>query len=194
MVLRLARLLAPLAFALAAWPGRPAAPTLAAQAPGASPADSVVRDGVVYRGRLAVVPGRAGPALDVRVLLRSLRADAVTLEGESANCNPPLYFRRLPRGRWVAWSDRAWQADAARRAARGRFAGHASGYVCGGVGLGVELAPGARGEWEPRRYPLRAVRGDSLPAGWYAAAVGVVVYGPAGPDTLRVPAGRVRLP
>jgi hypothetical protein len=55
----------------------------------------------------------------------------------------------------------------------------------------VELAPGGRAELEPRRYPLRAVRGDSLAPGWYAAAVDVAVG--AG-DTLRVPAGRVRLP
>jgi len=150
--------------------------------------DGVVRAGVAYRGRLAVVPGRAGRELDIRVAVRSLRADTVTLWAGGSDCHPPLRLRRVPGGRPVAWSDMAWGAAEARRGA----SGGPSGY--GGCSLDlvvVELAPGGRAELEPRRYPLRAVRGDSLAPGWYAAAVDVEV---AAGDTLRVPAGRVRLP
>ena len=157
------------------------------QPPLAAP-DSVVRSGVAYRGRLAVVPGRAGRELEIRVAVRSLRPDTTTVGAGGSNCHPPFRLRRVPGGRPVVWSDAAWRMAEARRGASGGPFGY------GGCSLNlvvVELAPGRRAELEPRRYPLRAVRGDSLAPGWYAAAVDVEV---AAGDTLRVPAGRVRLP
>ena len=153
---------------------------------------------VIYDARLAVVGAPGGPALEVRVTLRGAGRHTLTWTSARGNCNPPLYLRPIatPRGatREVAWSDVAWQADAARRASEGRI-----GFSCSGVQLRVRLAPGRRVRLPPRRYAVSAVRGDSLPAGWYAAAVGVVVYeanatGAGRVDTLRVPAGHVRLP
>lgn len=152
-------------------------------------ADGVLHDGIVYRGKVVIAPAADGPLLMVRVEARNTRADTVTVESNAANCHPPLYFHASSRGRTVAWSDEAWQ----RRT---------TGVGCRGTGLDVPLGPLGSGELEPRRYPVGAVRGDSLPAGTYAVAVATVVYRaeptPRGIvirfDTLLVPAGRVRLP
>jgi hypothetical protein len=149
--------------------------------------DSVVHAGVVFRGRLTVVQGRVGRELEIRVAVRSLRADTVTLRANASNCHPPLRLRRLPDGRPVAWSEMAWRAAEARRTA----GSGPTGYGCSLRLAVVAVGPGASAELEPRRYPLRAVRGDSLRPGWYAAAVDVDV---SAADTLRVPAGRVPLP
>lgn len=160
---------------------------------GSAPADSVVRAGVVYHGRLSVAPAGGRPTLTARVDVRGVRPGAeVEVESEAGDCNPPLYLRPAGGGREVAWSDVAWRA----RRARDR----AEEVACMGTGLIVRLAPGETGTLAVRRYPVRAVRGDSLRAGWYAGSVAVVLVtfdaasGVNRFDTLRVPAGRVRLP
>ena len=50
----------------------------------------------------------------------------------------------------VAWSDQAWQTSTT------------PGVGCKGTGLVVPLGPLGSGELETRRYPVGAVRGDSL--------------------------------
>jgi hypothetical protein len=150
--------------------------------------DSLIHNGVAYRGRVRVVTVAGEPTLDVRVELHNLRSDALTVESEAGGCNPPLYLRPASAGRWIAWSDAAWL--------------HARNVICTGTGLLVSMTAGGRGELEPRRYPVRAIRGDSLSAGSYEAAVGVAIERAVDSstgfvsrwDTLRVPAGRVTLP
>jgi hypothetical protein len=141
---------------------------------------------VVYRGRLTVVPGRRGPELEVRIAVRNARADSVTLGQGEPGCDLPLRLRRVAGGRVAVWREEVWRLAEARRAAHGRPYGHA----CSLALERIPLAPGARDELGPRRYPVRAVRGDSLPAGWYVAGIELAVGG----DTVHVPAGRVRLP
>ena len=154
---------------------------------GVAPLDSLIDNGVVYRGRMSIVTVAGEPMLEVRVDLRSLRPDTLTVESEAGGCNPPLYLRPASRGRWIAWSDAAWQ--------------HGRGVICIGTGLLVTMTAGGRGSLEPRTYPVRAVRGDSLPPGPYDGVVGIrieraMTSAESIPrwHTLQVPAGRVTLP
>jgi hypothetical protein len=156
--------------------------------------DSLVDTDVVYRGRVTVVTIGEGSTLDVRVDLRNLRPDSVTVESEAGNCNPPLYLRPAAGGRWVAWNDAAWEAQTTPQP---------DGSVsCVGAGVLVRMAAGGRGRLVPRVYLVSAIRGDSLPPGLYDLAVGVWVERATRTstgfikrqDTLRVPAGRVTLP
>ena len=175
-----------IAAALAGLPGRPPAPapTRAARPVAVSRADSVVRDGLVYRGRAAVVPGRAGRELEVRVKVRNARPDTAEVIQGAPECDPPLRLLGVADRRTAVWDELAWRAAAARRVTP------CAVFLCPAVAIVAPLAPGARRELRVQRYPVRAVRGDSLPAGWYEVAVGIG----RGGDTLRVPAGRVRLP
>jgi hypothetical protein len=162
----------------------------AARAAWDTDADSMLHAGIVYRGRAAITVEAGRPMLVVRVEVRNTRADTATVDSNAATCHPPLYFRPPSAERTVAWSDHAWQTSTT------------PGVGCKGTGLSVPLGPLGSGELETRRYPVGAVRGDSLPAGTYAVALATVVYRseprPQGIvtrfDTLLVPAGRVRLP
>lgn len=156
--------------------------------------DSLVDDDVVYRGRVTVVTIGEGSTLDVRVDLRNLRPDSVTVESGGGNCNPPLYLRPAAGGRWFAWSDVAWQ---------GKTSPQSDGSVsCVGGSVLVRMAAGGRGRLVPRVYLVSAIRGDSLPAGLYDVAVEIEVERATRTSTgsimrlttLRVPAGRVTLP
>jgi len=146
--------------------------------------------GIVYRGWAAIAVEAGRPMLVVRVAVRNTRADTATVDSNAATCHPPLYFRPPSGGRTVAWSDQAWQSSTT------------PGVGCKGTALIVPLGSLGSGELETRRYPVDAVRGDSLSPGTYAVAVATVVYrSEASPrgivtrfDTLLVPAGRVRLP
>lgn len=147
--------------------------------------DSPVRDSVVSRGRIAVQTLANEPELVPRVELRSLREQPITVESEAGNCNPPIYLRDDTR-REVRWSDIAWQSRSNETA-------------CLGTGLLVSLQEGGVGAFEDRRYPVRAIRGDSLPPGSYVIEIGAVVReldqnSVSRADTIRVPAGRVWLP
>jgi hypothetical protein len=144
---------------------------------------------------VAVEPGPP-PRLVAAVFVRGRGAQPERrVESEEGNCNPPLYLRPTGGGREVVWSDMAWQARTGDR--------HVSSpgeVACEGTGLIAVLGPGVSSPFIRRAYPLSAVRGDSLPRGWYDAAVAVVLYGSdtsggrLRQDTLRVPAGRVWLP
>lgn len=166
-----------------------------AHAPAAAPVapapDSVVRADAVFHGRSSVTPGLP-PKLVAEVHVRSRSAQPeLVIESDRGNCNPPLYLRPTGGGREVTWSDIAWQARTVYQGARG--------VNCMGTGLGVVLQPGQTSLFIQRAYAVPDVRGDSLAAGWYDVTVAVVLYdnAPDGRlliDTLRVPAGRVRLP
>jgi hypothetical protein len=157
--------------------------------------DSVARADAVFRGRMTVEPGPP-PRLVAEVSVWSRGAQPERrVESEESNCNPPLYLRPTGGGRDVEWSDVAWQAQTGDR--------HTSSpaeVACMGTGLIVMLRPGMSSPFVRRAHPVSVVRGDSLPSGWYDAAVAVVLYGSDTPDgrlrldTLRVPAGRVWLP
>jgi hypothetical protein len=172
--------------ALACSPPRSRQPMSAASsAVASSRPDSLIHNDVVYRGRVTVLTVAGEPTLDVRVALRNLRPDTLTVESEAGGCNPPLYLRPAFGGRWIVWSDAAWL--------------HSRRVICTGTGLLVSMTAGGHGELEPRTYPVRAIRGDSLSAGLYEAAVGVAIERAMRAstgfvsrwDTLRVPAGRV---
>jgi hypothetical protein len=148
--------------------------------------DSLVHDSVVYRGKTALGKRLRGPELVLEVEVRSLRRQPASIESEASNCNPPIYFRDLTKRRAVRWSDVAWQA-------------RSNEASCVGTGLLVELANDTVGVLERRTYPVRAIRGDSLAAGWYDMDIGAVVFtldqnSKSRTDTIRVPAGRVWLP
>ena len=148
--------------------------------------DSLVRDSVVYRGKAAVRDGSQGSELLLTVQVRNLRRQQVLIESEATSCNPPLYLTDTLRKRQRRWSDVAWRARNNETA-------------CVGTGLLVSLGPYSIGALEPREYPVKAIRGDSLAAGWYDIKIGAVILelderSVSRADTIQVPAGRVWLP
>jgi hypothetical protein len=128
--------------------------------------DSVVRSGVVFTADVRIEGPADEPRFVARVRLRNVTDSTVVLDSEQDNCEPALQFAAVPGGRLFEWSHVALQASRAER--RGEV-------ICVGTGLLVTLAPRGQGELGRQAYPVRALRGDSIPPGQYAVRVPAIV-------------------
>jgi len=128
-------------------------------------------------------PPNGESKLVVFARLRNLTDTTIMVESSVSDCEPPIVFVNTVTNHRFVWGHVAWRRQHVPVAPP-------LSVVCVGTDLIVTLRPRGDGELGRQGYPVRMIRGDSIPAGRYVIGIPVHIdrweNGFVRDDTLRI--------